>query len=134
MEDFRMNLNLSHSILTFTRPLALLLLGMLAMSGLPRGSVRAQALGSIVGTVTDPAGGVIAGAKVTATEVGTGLVRTATSDAQGYYVVASLRPSLYAVSVGAPGFRTFTQKDVTLLADQTLTLNAKLEVGATSEV
>jgi hypothetical protein len=155
-----MNPNFSHSISVLTRTrtltrsreaiirrLLLTLLGLLAVSmpvrhglvvepvyGLVHEVVYAQGLGSIVGTVTDPSGSVIAGAKVTATETGTGLSRSAVADAQGYYVLASLRPSLYELSVGAPGFRTFTQKDVTLLADQTLTVNARLEVGATSEV
>jgi len=95
---------------------------------------HAQGQGSIGGTVTDPTGAVVASAQVKATQSGTGLIRTATSDAQGYYVINSLRPAEYSVSVEASGFRTFTQTKVTLLADQSLTLNAKLTVGNPTEV
>src|SRR6266481_3894371 len=52
----------------------------------------AQGLGSIVGTVTDPSGAVLANAKITVTEIGTGLVRATTADSQGYYVINSLKP------------------------------------------
>ena len=49
---------------------------------------RGQGLGSIVGAVTDQAGAVIPNAKVTATEVGTGFSRTATTDTEGRYLLA----------------------------------------------
>lgn len=95
--------------------------------------IYGQGLGSVVGTVTDPSGAIIVGAKVTATEVGTGFARAATTDAQGYYVLTALRPAPYDLSVEAAGFSTFTQKGVTLLADQTLTVNVKTQVSGTTE-
>jgi hypothetical protein len=95
--------------------------------------VLGQGFGSMVGTITDNSGSVIVSAKVTATEVGTGLARTVTTDANGYYVIPTLRPTQYNLSVSATGFRSFNQKDVTLLADQTLTINIEMKVGATSE-
>jgi len=94
---------------------------------------NAQGFGSIVGTVKDPSGAVIADAKVTATEVGKNLSRSAVTDASGYYVISSLRPAEYNLTVEATGFHTFDQKGVTLLADQTLTANAQMQVGAVSE-
>ncbi|PYX90985.1 MAG: TonB-dependent receptor, partial [Acidobacteria bacterium] len=94
----------------------------------------AQGLGSIAGTVTDPQGAVVTSAQVKATETGTGIARSTTTDAQGYYIFNSMRPTEYTVSVDAPGFRTFSQTKVTLLADQSLTLNAKLVVGNPTEV
>jgi hypothetical protein len=57
------------------------------------GIAEAQSLSTIVGTVTDPSGAVIPTATVTATEVATSLTRTAISDAQGQYVIPSLRHS-----------------------------------------
>jgi len=54
-----------------------------------------QGLGSIVGTVTDPSGAVLGGAKITATEIGTGASRTTTADAQGYYIIPSVKPAKY---------------------------------------
>lgn len=94
----------------------------------------AQGLGNIVGTITDPSGSVIPGATVKVTEVGTGLTRSATTNADGYYVITSLKPSQYTLTVTSAGFRTFSQKDLTLLADQALTANAKLELGTANEV
>ncbi|HZR28446.1 MAG TPA: carboxypeptidase regulatory-like domain-containing protein [Terriglobales bacterium] len=112
------------------KKLIFVLLAVLAVPGFS----FAQGLGSIAGTITDPQGAVVPSAQVKATETGTGLSRSATTDAQGYYIFNSMRPTDYTVSVDAPGFRTFTQTKITLLADQALTLNAKLTVGNPSEV
>src|SRR5579859_3279423 len=93
-----------------------------------------QGFGSIVGTVTDSTGSVIVSATVKATEVGTGLSRNVTTDAQGYFVIPTLRPAQYNLGVAATGFRPFSQKDVTLLADQTLTVNVEMKAGGNNEV
>jgi hypothetical protein len=109
----------------FTFFLSVLLLPSLAL---------AQGLGSIVGIVTDPSGAVVVSAQVKATEQGTGLSRGATTNSEGYYVISALRPAEYTLTIAASGFRTFTERSVTLFADQTLTLNAKLGIGGTTEV
>lgn len=88
-----------------------------------------QGTGIIVGTVTDPSGALIPSATVKVTQTGTGLDRATTADEHGYFVVPTLRPSQYAVEVSAPGFGNYLQENVTLEADQTVTVNAKLEVG-----
>jgi hypothetical protein len=110
--------------------LGLALFGLLVMSAVS----HAQGFGSIVGTVTDPSGAVIVSARIKVTEQGTGFSRTAATDSQGYYVLSSLRPAPYDLSVEAPGFRTANEKGITLLADQTLTVNVKLQLGAATEV
>ena len=94
---------------------------------------HAQGLGSIVGTVTDPSGAAIASAKIKATQAATSFSRQVESNTDGYYVISSLSPAVYAVTVEARGFR-IEKQDVTLLADQTLTLNAKLQVGIANQV
>src|SRR5437868_6810505 len=93
----------------------------------------AQGLGDIVGTVSDPSGALLAGAKITAVETGTGLARTTTADTQGYYVITALKPSRYTVTIESAGFRTEKQ-EVTLLADQSLTVNGHLQLGTPTEV
>src|SRR6267143_912483 len=98
---------------------------MLALSS----SARAQGFGRIVGTVSDTTVALIPNAKVTATEAGKGFSRTASTDSSGYYVLDSLRPAQYDVSIEATGFHAFDQKAVTLLTDQTLTLNVNMQVG-----
>jgi hypothetical protein len=98
------------------------------------GTAYAQGFGSIVGNVTDPSGSVIVNARVTVTERGTGFARTAVTDAEGHYVLTSLRPAQYDLSIEAAGFRTFSQKGLTLLADQALTVNVTAQVGTKEEV
>src|SRR5439155_13944565 len=78
-------------------------------------------------------GAVIPGAKVTATEAGTGLARTATTGSDGAYILPNLRPTSYVLSAEAAGFRSFRQTDVQLLANQSLTINIGMEVGAVTE-
>src|SRR5262245_50680311 len=87
------------------------------------GSASAQEAGQIVGAVHDQTGAVVPGAKVTATEAGTGLVRTALSGSDGSFVLPNLRPTGYIISTEASGFRMFRENDVQLLANQSLTLN-----------
>jgi hypothetical protein len=94
---------------------------------------HAQGLGSILGTVTDPTGAAIASAKIRATQAGTSFAREAISNADGYYVISALSPAGYVLSIEAGGFRP-EKHEVTLLADQTLTLNVKMQLGTTSEV
>src|SRR5437868_13694902 len=82
-----------------------------------------QESGQISGAIHDQTGAVIPGAKITATEAGTGLARTATSSSDGAYVLPNLRPTSYVVSAEAAGFRSFRQTEVQLLANQSLTIN-----------
>ena len=88
-----------------------------------------QGLGEFVGTVTDPSGGAVAGAKVTVTETGTGFSRTTATTAEGFYTFPSLRPAEYSLSVEAPGFRNFNQSGIVLAADQKANVNVKLDLG-----
>ena len=92
-----------------------------------------QGLGELVGVVSDPSGAVISGAKVTATEVATGFSRSASTSPEGFFTINSLRPADYNLSVEASGFRTYTRTGVTLAADQSATVNVRLEVGAATE-
>jgi hypothetical protein len=96
-------------------------------------ALHAQSSGEFVGTVTDPSGAPIAGAKVTTTETATGLQRTAVTSAEGFYTVPSLRPAAYKISVEAAGFRTSVEPGITLEADQKATVNFKLVLGAVTE-
>ena len=60
--------------------------------------------GSILGTITDPSGAAVAGAKVTVTSVGKGTTAQATTNADGNYSVTHLIPDVYNVKAEAPGF------------------------------
>jgi hypothetical protein len=95
---------------------------------------HAQGLGSIAGRVLDPNGAPVTSARVVVMQEGTGFSRTATADSDGLYVLPSLEPATYIISVDAPGFSTSKQTGIVLLADQTLTVNIGLKLGSTTEV
>src|SRR5437764_9304041 len=86
-------------------------------------------LATLVGTVTDPSGGVVANAKVTITEAGTGQVYTTTTGGTGDFVRPALKPSVYNVTVSAPGFRTSEQKDILLRAGERTGISFVLTIG-----
>lgn len=87
---------------------------------------------AITGTVTDPSGAVIAGAKVTVKQTTTSIVRTGTTNSNGLFNFQSLPPSAYTVSVEATGFKGFTQT-IVLLADQVRDMDVRLEVGSQTQ-
>jgi outer membrane receptor protein involved in Fe transport len=62
--------------------------------------------GSIIGTVTDPSGAVVVGAKVTVRNVDTGLERTTETDDTGFFTVTELPVGNYSVTVEMSGFQT----------------------------
>jgi hypothetical protein len=95
--------------------------------------LRAQAIGTIAGAVTDATDAIVPGVRITALDEHTNLSRTVQSNAQGGYRLNSLQPSLYTITVEAPGFQKYVQQHVELLADQTLTLNVRLQVGQLSD-
>src|SRR5258708_3524704 len=66
-------------------------------------AARAQALGAITGTITDPSGAAVPRAKVTATESETSFARAITSDDTGHFTLPSLRPTEYTLTVEATG-------------------------------
>src|ERR1700688_1288945 len=86
--------------------------------------------GSMVGTVIDPSGAGVPGAKITITNIDrNSVVRTTTSDSKGNYVGAGLDVGRYSISVEAKGFKRSTQTDIPLSVNDKLTVNAKLELG-----
>src|SRR5262245_22757848 len=98
------------------RGLGIVLLG-LAM--LAPGIAAAQAVtGTILGTVTDSTGAVIAGAKVTVTNVDTGLSRTVTTDAAGEYTTPQVPTGNYTVLGEMSGFKATALSNVQVGVDQ----------------
>ena len=85
------------------------------------------------GTVTDPSGAAIVGARVKARSVGTGLEQEQRTNANGYYRVSGLPLGRYSVTVIKEGFKTRIIEEVTLEVGQTRTLDTQLEVGVVTE-
>ena len=106
----------------------------LAVSVFTMQSASAQAVyGSILGTVTDAQGAVVANAKITVTSVGKGTSVTGTSNESGNYSVLHLIPDSYNVRFESAGFKALEQKNVGVLADSGSRLDAQLLVGGASE-
>src|SRR5207249_1534455 len=89
--------------------------------------------GSILGTVSDPAGGVVAGAKVTATQRDTGFSRSGQTDAAGAFSFPSMPLGRYDVKVEHEGFKTKVVGPVTLIVDQKLRTDIVLDLGRREE-
>src|SRR5579863_6414125 len=70
--------------------------------------------GTISGTVSDPAGGMIANAKVTAVETSTNTKAQTTSDSRGEYAIPFLAPGQYQVTVESNGFRQAVKSGIQL--------------------
>ncbi len=89
--------------------------------------------GSIVGTVTDPSGGVIGGATVTITNMGTNIAVKTTTDASGEYVMTPLEVGKYSVTVEATGFKRSVRSDIPVNVQDRVRVDARLEVGQVSD-
>jgi hypothetical protein len=91
---------------------------------------QSQALnGQIEGVVSDPNGAAVAGANVTALNLGTGAERTATTDSGGLYRFPLLPLGSYRVTVASPNFKKHVREGITLTAGQTATVDVGLELG-----
>ncbi len=87
----------------------------------------------ITGRVTDASAAVIPGASITVRNVATGIDRTLSSNAEGYFTAPLLLPGEYRVTVEHPGFKPVARSGVVLEVDQRAEINFVLEVGGVTE-
>ncbi len=88
---------------------------------------------TILGTVTDSSGAVVAKALVEAKAVATNLSRTTTTDAEGNYTLTSLPVGEYEVTISAAGFRKEVQRGITIQVQQRARLDVVLQLGNVTE-
>jgi hypothetical protein len=88
---------------------------------------------TIFGTVEDPTGALVPGAKVIVTNELTGYRQTTESDARGDFTVSFLPVGRYEIRVEAAGFKTLVQSGIALEAGQQFRYVARLEIGASTE-
>jgi hypothetical protein len=87
------------------------------------------ASGRLVGVVTDPSRAPIEGATITVINGKTGVERTASTNADGLYVVQQLEPSTYSIHAAHVGFSDAKTNGITLGVGQEITQNIALQVG-----
>ena len=98
------------------------------------GSATAQVdQGAVTGTVTDNTGAIIPKAKVTLTDVDTGLAFVSTTNGAGNYTFAPVKIGNYTVGVSAPGFESVTRTGLHVDAEQRLNVMIALNPGAVTQ-
>src|SRR5580765_3058428 len=88
---------------------------------------------TIVGSVTDSSGAVVANAKITLTETNTGVDRAGVSNASGNFTYPNLPPGRYRVTVEIAGFKKEIRDGINLDVDSTARADMRLTPGGVSE-
>src|SRR5712692_9788975 len=107
-----------------------------AVLGLVVGSITASAQrldGDLSGEVKDPAGLMVASAKVTIINQSTGGKRELQTTQAGTFFAANLLPGLYTVQVEMSGFKKLVKPDVAVVANGLAEVSMRLELGAATE-
>src|SRR5262245_37132222 len=86
--------------------------------------------GTLRGEVGDPSGAVVAGAKVTATNVATNVSRETTTSTSGTFNFPNLLAGTYTVTVETSGFSKYTREQVQVRTNQITEVNPRLSVQA----
>jgi hypothetical protein len=107
-----------------------------AILALNSGNVFAQTGGTgiVVGTVTDPSGAAVPEATVTLTDAATNSERTTTTNEAGRYNFPNVPPGKYNLTISKGGFRVAKIVNQTVVVGESRTLDAKLEIGAATQV
>ena len=93
-----------------------------------------QAVGAIVGVVTDPSGAVVPGVKVTATRVETGISQSTITSSAGTYTIPSLLVGTYTVTAEASGFKSGTATEITLDVSQQREVDFRLALAGVTSI
>jgi len=111
-----------------------LLLACCMVWGLAAPRASAQAVyGSILGTVTDPQGAAVAGAKVTVTSITKNISEETTTNESGNYTVTHLIPDTYKLKIEAQGFKVYEIATVAVSANESARADAQMQVGSVTQ-
>jgi hypothetical protein len=110
-------------------------LGVFALAGLmfAMPGIAQQTLGSLNGTVVDPTGAAVSGAKVTVTDADINVTRSTTTQGNGFYQIFNLPIGTYAVKVAHEGFESEVVSGVAVQEARATTVGVALKVGKISE-
>src|ERR1017187_3885538 len=90
--------------------------------------------GQFSGTVLDPTGAAVAGAKITVTNPAIGVTVSTTTNSSGNYTLKELPAGSYKLTAEASGFKTYSDNSVVLNAGVIAHVDFKLQIGKASEV
>jgi hypothetical protein len=115
--------------------LAILMVVILLRGVVPPGTLSAQTAGTatLVGTVTDSTGSVVAGAKISVVNVETRFTSETITSAEGSYYVPYLAPGAYRLTVEAGGFKRYVRDEIIVRTAEIPRVDVQLEVGAITE-
>ncbi len=88
---------------------------------------------TITGTVTDASSGVVANARVTITEMNTGVSHAVLTNESGNYTLANIPPGRYQVTVELPGFKKEIKDNIEVVVDSTVRADMQITPGAVTE-
>lgn len=109
------------------------LLVMLSLIMPPQFAVAQLLQGTLNGTVLDPSGAAIVGAKIAITDEATAITREATAGTNGNFSILSLTPGTYTLKVTASGFRSYIETGVLVNANETTRSDSTLTIGGVNE-
>src|SRR5689334_525424 len=112
---------------------ASVLTGLMLVAGVPAASAQ-TASASVAGTVQDAQGGALPGVAITLTSKTQGNAATTTTDAEGRFVFAIVRPDTYTLTAELSGFKKLERSNLVVNAADRLSAGIlALEVGAMTE-
>jgi Carboxypeptidase regulatory-like domain len=114
-------------------PRAICFLCLLSFAVMPVTLWAQGPVGTLNGTILDPAGAVVPGAAVVATNIATGVESKTTSTSAGVYTLPYLPSGTYSIRVTAPGFETATAANIILRVAQVLSVNITLRLGQVTQ-
>src|SRR5580693_7413390 len=88
---------------------------------------------TIIGTVTDASGAAVPSAKVTVTEMNTGIAHAMTANGSGNYTLVDIPPGRYQVAVEVTGFKKEVKDNIDVVVDTTARIDIQLQPGSVSE-
>jgi len=99
------------------------------------GALAAQTTGTgtLVGTISDTTGAVVAGAKVTVVNTATAFTSEVPSSAEGAYYIPYLTPGTYRLTVESPGFKKYVREGVAIRTGEVPRIDIQMEVGGVTE-
>src|SRR5215471_13905181 len=113
----------------------LLFCGLFAlMAGLCSGAMAQHIRGALEGTITDPNGAALSGARVIVKNNATSAEVATTANERGYFNVQNLEAGTYTVTIQQSGFNKYVAKDVNVKVGAVTPLAVALQVGAQEQI